>query len=171
MDDSRKCSHCGYTKPRDQFLSKRNQSLTNQCLQCRESKVRSVQRKRPAEDLLQFHYRGFHSSDNTQRAEARREAVTISREHRAKRRQGLEVSQTPSITQLINRHGSNTPAPPTPLINTPIRQSSLLQVDHSAPQSSQSSASTPRRLVTCYFRCLECGLIREDNTRVGDDEE
>jgi hypothetical protein len=48
-----------------------------------------------------FKFRGIYSQDSPTQAEARRLKITIQRRHRAERRAGREVSQTPTLSQLL----------------------------------------------------------------------
>ncbi|EED11952.1 hypothetical protein TSTA_000300 [Talaromyces stipitatus ATCC 10500] len=153
MEGERRCIQCHGLQPLDQFIPKRKS-------ECREYSAIGYRAKRlrnHTEERIQFHYRGIHSSDNTQHAQARQEHARISREHRSKRRHGEETSLTPSITQIMNAQVHQTPA-----------QSIASQ---RYPTSSHSSTPTPRPLIICYFRCFQCEALRSNNDWFDDNED
>ncbi|KAK0655305.1 hypothetical protein B0T16DRAFT_9184 [Cercophora newfieldiana] len=100
--------------------------------------------------ITPFLPRGRDSADSPDTAEARRQLLVIQREHRQQRREGREVSRTPSLSQLKKK---------------PSQDFGPSQDDGQPPQSAQPFRSQSSNDHPTYFICDGCTLARAMNVQ------
>ncbi|EED12765.1 conserved hypothetical protein [Talaromyces stipitatus ATCC 10500] len=205
------CSGCLAEKPLEQFKSKTGNRTFKTCSTCREKRQdqRTAKRKNNEADVSEppvedthtieesqqastsspapsFHFRGAHSQDTSQVADARRRREQDRRAHRAARRAGEDVPPTQDLDTYLLSKSKKFPL----LLNNHSHQLLGWRVKfclHQIPSLSRSSTSslppyrgrgshlsfgpqmTPRRtLLSNHFICTACHKPRHPSRRIAE---